>query len=264
MLEFHVLASGSKGNAALVVENQSGESILIDCGICKRDFFKRSEEIGVDLAKLKAICITHEHTDHTKGLGVVTRGLAKRGINPFIYVSREVYRSSKDLRALRDDCMFEAFSDEGAISIAGMQVYPFATSHDSIESYGFRIEEGQDSLGYLTDNGIVSDKIFHYLRDVRILALESNHDGKMLANGDYPFIIKRRIASDEGHLSNAQAAEALETLLHAGLEHVIAMHVSENNNTYRMPKEALQAVVSSNNHPAQISIGYQHLITSVR
>lgn len=263
MLKLHVLASGSKGNASIIENVSTGKLVLIDCGICKREFFSRSEEAGVDLANLEAIFITHEHTDHTKGLGVVTRGLSKQGIDPRIYVSNEVHRSSKELVSLRDACIFEAFVDGSALSAAGMQIHAFATSHDSRESYGFRIETKDDTLGYVTDNGLVTDKITAYLSNTRILALESNHDEQMLANGDYPYIIKRRIASDQGHLSNSQSSETLESLLHNKLEHVVAMHISENNNTYRLPKETLGMILERNTHSATVSVAYQNRVTSV-
>lgn len=264
MIKLHVLASGSKGNATLVENTTTNKSILIDCGICKRDFFTYSENAGVDLQNLEAILITHEHTDHTKGLGVVTRGLAKQGINPRVCVSREVYRSSKALIELRDACAFEAMQEEDMITAAGLNIHPFATSHDSSESYGFRIEaDGSAELGYITDNGITNERMIEYLGDCRILALESNHDEKMLANGDYPYAIKKRIASDRGHLSNVQSAEVLETLLHNNLEHVIAMHISENNNTYRLPKETLEAVVDQNRHLAKVCVAYQHMAVTL-
>lgn len=264
MINLHVLASGSKGNATLVENTTTGKSVLIDCGICKRDFFTHGENAGVDLRGLEAILITHEHTDHTKGLGVVTRGLAKQGVHPRICVSREVYRSSKALVELKDACTFEAMQQDGMISAAGLSIHPFATSHDSSESYGFRIEDnGLAELGYITDNGVTNEKMLSYLGDCRILALESNHDEKMLANGDYPYIIKKRIASDRGHLSNVQSAATLETLLHNKLEHVIAMHISENNNTYRLPKETLEAVVNDHDHKAKVIVAYQHMPVSL-
>lgn len=267
-LKMHVLASGSKGNATLIEHTRTGKAVLIDCGICKRDFFDRSAEVGFDPNNLEAIVITHEHTDHTKGLGVVLRGLAKQEVHPRICVSRPVYKTSKELQALKDAATFEALEEDQVVSAAGLNVHPFKTSHDSCESFGFRIEAvdgaaDRDVLGYLTDNGVSSDKTLAYLHDCRILALESNHDERMLKNGEYPFMVKQRIASDKGHLSNVQAAALLDRLLHNQLEHVVAMHISENNNTYRLPKETLAEVLCRADHAAVVSVGYQHRITTV-
>lgn len=99
-MRLHVLASGSKGNAAIVENVATGEGLLIDCGICKRDFFTRCDEAGFDLRRLRGVLITHEHTDHTKGLGVVYRGLAKLGVHPTIHVSDAVRDASRDIGEL--------------------------------------------------------------------------------------------------------------------------------------------------------------------
>ena len=100
-------------------------------------------------------------------------------------------------------------------------------------------------LGYVTDTGIVTEEAWEALAGVRLLALESNHDARMLATGPYPYPVKRRIASNRGHLSNEQAAEALARLVHEGLEQVVAMHVSQENNTYRLPRETLAAALDA-------------------
>lgn len=245
MLKLHVLASGSKGNAAIVENAATGAGVLIDCGICKRDFLERCDEAGFDPARLEAVFITHEHGDHTKGLGVVLRGLAKLGCAPMVYVNRACVDNNSTLQKIASD--FEtatlgaacapsrsenasenrngAFAcDERAVRAAGLCVLPFATSHDAAASFGFRVESPDgDALGYITDSGIVTSAAHAALRDVRILALESNHNEAMLKNSDYPYIIKKRIASELGHLSNPQATDELATLITesraAGLAH---------------------------------------------
>ena len=116
----------------------------------------------------------------------------------------------------------------------------------------------------MTDTGIVTGEADEALRGVRILALESNHDVQMLKDGPYPYPVKRRVGSDFGHLSNAQAADELEGLLSGALEQVVAMHISQNNNTYRLPDEALRAVVEQAGHPAVVQVAYQAMLVSVR
>lgn len=264
-LALHVLASGSRGNAAIVEDTITGYGVLVDCGICKRDFFTRTSEAGFDPAKLAAIVITHEHTDHTKGLGVVSRGLAKGGLMPAIYVDEAVRRASKEIRAIDDANDVRAFRAGDTLSLAGMSVNVFPTSHDAAASCGFRFEGiGGDSVGFMTDTGIVTGEADEALSGVRLLALESNHDVQMLADGPYPYPVKRRVGSERGHLSNVQAAEELETLLCNELEQVVAMHISQNNNTYRLPTETLAAVVERADHSAQVQAAYQTMLVSVR
>ena len=161
----------------------------------------------------------------------------------------------------------------GAVEAAGMRIIPFATSHDAAASFGFRIEDAADgdAVGYLTDSGIVTAQAHAALRDVRILALESNHDPKMLAAGPYPYVIKQRIASNSGHLSNGQAAAELDALVAesrtAGLrlpQTVVAMHVSQNNNDYSLARRTLEAALGDAGCYAETLCGYQARLTTAR
>ena len=259
-LELVVIASGSKGNAAVVRDRATGRAVLVDCGACKRDFFAGCDAFGVDPAQIEAVLITHEHTDHTKGLGVVMRGLAKLDLHPPVYASRAVRRASSPLAEIEPLAEQRAFAAGDALTLAGMQVHAFATSHDSVESYGFRFEAGDaggDALGYMTDTGIVTGAAHEALEGVRLLAIEGNHDEKMLAEGLYPWHLKQRIAGEGGHLSNAQCAAEVRTLLHDGLEHIAVMHISENNNTYGIPVRELQTMLEREGHPAIVQAAFQ-------
>ena len=310
MLALHVLASGSSGNAAVVENTATGAGVLIDCGICKRDFLNRCDEAGFDPGRIQAMFVTHEHGDHVKGLGVVLRGLAKIGNVPPVFAAGACTANSSalakvaeafDVRELTTACALAgsrdmacaAFGDAaphtagpsdveaagmhttgpGVIEAAGMRITPFATSHDAAASFGFRIEDAADgdSMGYLTDSGIVTVQAHAALRDVRILALESNHDPKMLAAGPYPYVIKQRIASNNGHLSNGQAAAELGTLVvesrAAGQrlpQTVVAMHVSQNNNDYSLARRTLEAALSDAGCYAETLCGYQARLTTAR
>ncbi len=269
-MRLHILASGSKGNASIVEDETTGRAFLIDCGICKRDLFTRSEELGVHLSQIEGIIISHEHSDHTKGLGVVLRGLGKLGIEPRLYASKAVAYASRDIASVCDPdaapyelCDIEYFSVGSQLSVAGMSLYPFATSHDAAESFGFRVELKDTSahtqaLGYMTDTGYVPPAAFEMLSDCQLLALESNHDVDMLNSGPYPYSLKQRVASNRGHLSNTQASQALECLLSEKLEQVVAMHISENNNTYRLPREAFEGVIERNRHAAHTTCAFQN------
>lgn len=299
MLALHVLASGSSGNAAVIENTATGAGVLIDCGICKRDFLNRCDEAGFDPGRIQAMFVTHEHGDHVKGLGVVLRGLAKIGNVPPVFAAGACTANSSalskaaeafDVRELTTACALAgsrdmasaAFDDAtphaaiagpGAVEAARMRITPFATSHDAAASFGFRIEDATDgdAVGYLTDTGVVTAQAHAALRDVRILALESNHDPKMLAAGPYPYVIKQRIASNSGHLSNDQAAAELGTLVAesraAGKrlpQTVVAMHVSQNNNDYSLARRTLEAALGDAGCYAETLCGYQARLTTAR
>ena len=261
-LRIHVLASGSKGNASLVENIATGEGVLIDCGICKRDVLSRSAEAGFDLGKLKAVLITHEHSDHTKGLKVLYRELAKQGLQVPLFVNRATYANSKLIQEAAQLTEVVGLDAEDQLSLAGMEVFSFDTSHDAASSFGFRLWAGEDALGFMTDTGVVTGAAHEALQGCRVLALEANHDPAMLKNGPYPRALQERVSSERGHLSNSQASEELKSLLHPGLEEVIAMHISENNNTYRLPVECLREVVRQESHPAAVVCAYQQRLVS--
>lgn len=261
-LRIHVLASGSKGNASLVENIATGEGVLIDCGICKRDVLSRSAEAGFDLSKLKAVLITHEHSDHTKGLKVLYRELAKQGLQVPLFVNQATYASCKFIQEAAQLTEVVGLDADNQLSLAGMEVFAFDTSHDAVSSFGFRLWAGEDALGFMTDTGVVTGAAHEALQGCRVLALEANHDPAMLKNGPYPRALQERVSSERGHLSNGQASEELKSLLHPGLEEVIAMHISENNNTYRLPVECLREVVRQESHPAAVVCAYQQRLVS--
>lgn len=274
MLALHVLASGSSGNAAVIENTATDTGVLIDCGICKRDFLNRCDEAGFDPGRIQAVLVTHEHGDHVKGLGVVLRGLAKIGNVPPVFAAGACTVNSSALAKVAEAFdVRELAAGPGAVEAAGMRIIPFATSHDAAASFGFRIEDAADgdAVGYLTDSGIVTAQAHAALRDVRILALESNHDPKMLAAGPYPYVIKQRIASNSGHLSNGQAAAELSTLVAesraAGQrlpKTVVAMHVSQNNNDYSLARRTLEAALGEAGCHAETLCGYQARLTTAR
>lgn len=268
MFKLHILASGSKGNAAIVEETANGQCILIDCGISKRDFLARCDEVSVNPANISDVLITHEHTDHTKGLGVVTRGLEKMGVAFTMRTSMKIRNASPDIAdALKsenvDFCAIGTDQSNDTQRLLDVEVKAFQTSHDAAQSFGFRFESmlSSDTLAYLTDTGMVNDEAKQALQFARIVALESNHDIDMLMNGPYHYPLKRRISSERGHLSNEQAACALDELLSSlgghALEHLVAMHISQENNTYDKPLAHLGEVVERFSHKASVNVSHQ-------
>ena len=221
-MHLFILASGSKGNAA-VVEGPDG-SVLIDCGISRRQLFARANEVGCNLEHVKAVVVTHEHGDHTAGLKVLRYGEH----TPVLITEKTASR-----RELFSKLPCQFIDNNQRIHIAGMQIDFFSTSHDVADPIGMRFSTAHDAIGFCTDTGYLPDEARQLLKDTRVLALEANHDTKMLEAGPYPRRLKQRVGGDYGHLSNDQAAHALKELIGSNCETVVAMHLSEQNNTIR-------------------------------
>lgn len=256
-LRLHVIASGSKGNASIIEDGATGRCVLVDCGVSKRVLLSGCEEGAIDPARIEAVLVTHDHSDHVKGLPVAYRGLAKLGCHPDLYVNDAVFAAVPKMSEAAELCCRHGMEHGDALSVAGMNVHVFPTSHDAVWSCGFRFECGGDALGFMTDSGVVTPEAHEALSDVRILALESNHDVDMLKNGPYPYSLKVRVGGDFGHLSNVQAAGELSTLVSDRLEQVVSMHVSQNNNTYRLPVEMLSGVAAATEAGVHVQTGYQ-------
>jgi len=226
LIHLFVLASGSKGNAA-VIQGPQG-SLLVDCGISWRELGRRADAVGCDLDLVRAVLVTHEHSDHVRGLTT----LHKRMDVPLLATAGTAGGSRTTL-----DLPFDLVDHDQSLGLAGMQVDLFPTSHDVADPFGLRASvvdpygEVQDSLGWCTDTGFLTAEALGALRGVRILGLESNHDADMLAHGPYPAFLKARVGGERGHLSNDQCAEALGHLVGEDTETVVGLHISQQNNT---------------------------------
>ena len=218
-IHLHILASGSKGNAA-VVEGPDG-SVLIDCGVSRKCLLERASQLGIGLDNVRAVLFTHEHSDHVSGASVFCRRFEGELMATAGTVASRSYLS---------ELPFSLFSHDDEFELCGMHVRVFPTSHDVADPVGFRFETAHDALGYCTDSGVLLPAALEALRGTRILAIESNHDEHMLATGPYPHYLKVRVGGKQGHLSNAQCAAALPRLVTEDTEVVVAMHLSEKNN----------------------------------
>lgn len=253
VLHLHVLGSGSKGNCA-IVDGPDG-AVMVDCGFSRKMVKLQLEKIGFDESRIVACLVTHEHTDHIKGVDVVSRWL-----DIPVYSAHgtcEIKRVREGIRNL------EAIGSSDSLDLAGIHVDTFPTSHDAADPFGMRFTCGDDAIGYMTDTGYVTPQAAELLANCRILALESNHDPHMLQYGPYPSYLKARIASDEGHLSNVQSQEALEALLCDKLEFVLGMHLSQNNNEPDIARNGLCGLIARNDHPAQADVAWQGRPTTV-
>lgn len=231
LARFSTLYSSSKGNCVFV--GGSGGSILIDAGVSAKKIEYALTEIGEQAENVKAIFVTHEHSDHIGGL----RAFAGRyGIR--------VFTSGGTLDALDKgghlNGKFEAHPiDKGGVEAAGMQIIPFHTCHDCNEGVGYVIHtpDGR-KIAVATDLGHYSSEIKNAISGCDLVMIESNYDKKMLMNGPYPYSIKCRIASDEGHLSNDECALATSELINSGTTRFVLGHISADNN---LPELAYKA-----------------------
>ncbi len=248
-----VLGSGSKGNATYL--ESGGTRILIDAGMSGIELQRRLSTIGVGLQDLDAIIVTHEHNDHVHGVGVISRRA-----NIPVHANQATFSAaSKTVGKLYS---YNEFETGVTFQIRDLEIHPFSISHDARDPVGFRIADGKAVFGYCTDTGKVSQLIRRRLADCQALVIESNHDIEMLQNGTYPPYLKQRIRSSQGHLDNKEASLFLRDLLHAGLEHVVLAHLSEENNdpdiAYRAATTAVNNYSGSKGEGLRISVAEQY------
>jgi phosphoribosyl 1,2-cyclic phosphodiesterase len=216
-----VLASGSRGNSIYVSTAQV--RVLIDAGLSGRELERRLDLIGARAEDLDAILVTHEHVDHVRGLGPLSR----RHRLP-VYLSRVTHESlPEEVGRLSDRVQFWPGK---TFSLGDLVIHPFSISHDAADPVGLTLINGASKVGVCTDLGKATRLVHHHLRECRLLVLEANHDVEMLNSGPYPWPVKQRIRSDSGHLSNEESGEVLIRVLSEGLEQVILAHLSEVNN----------------------------------
>ena len=233
MLRFKSLGSGSAGNAT-VIEGSGGHRVtrlLVDCGLGLKVLDARLARAGLAASQIDAIFITHEHSDH---IGCA-RQFALRGRTP-------VWMSSGTRAALREpdfDGLFRRAQDGLPIELGDIQITPFTVPHDAREPLQLRCSDGAKHLGVLTDLGHATSHVLGQLAGCDALLLECNHDAELLAASAYPGFLKQRVGGRYGHLSNDAAAQIAKTLTHPGLVHVVAAHLSRQNNRPALARAAL-------------------------
>ena len=225
-----ILASGSKGNAIYVSDGAT--SLLIDAGLSGVEIERRMRSRGLDPTTLDAILVTHEHADHVRGVGVLSR---RYGLPVYISPGTDGAASGR-MGKIRDVRHFECGR---SFAVDDLTVHPFSTSHDASDSAGFTVTRNGVKIGIATDLGIPTSVVRTHLKNCSLLVLESNHDPKMLMEGPYPWHLKQRVRGRTGHLANEASRDLLGELRHDRLAHVVLAHLSEENNT---PETALRAV----------------------
>lgn len=233
-MEFSVLASSSKGNCTVV---RAGETtLLVDCGLSARDTARRLESVGYGLDSIDAIIITHEHSDHIRGLPV----LSKKYQLP-VFVTAATCSASPELLAVPNERV-EGFICGEPFSIGSFIIDSFPVRHDAADPVGLRIYYQSQLLVIATDLGTVDSQVKAGVDGATGLVIESNHDPELLYEAPYPWSLKNRIKSDVGHLSNQEAARLVRGLVLAGKspEVVVAGHISENSNCPELVREEFE------------------------
>lgn len=229
-----VLASSSGGNCTYVASERT--AILVDAGLSRREIVKRLGGIGVDIAAIHAVCVTHEHSDHTAGLAA----LQKDGRIQLYANSGTI--DGIEARAGRGALTWNVFATGSSFMVGDLVVEPFSVPHDAYDPVGFVIGDAETRIGVVTDMGVVTGLIRERLRRCHVVVLESNHDAQLLKDAKRPWHLKQRILGRQGHLSNEHAAELVAEIAGEELCAVYLAHLSEECNR---PELALRAVTQA-------------------
>ena len=220
-----VLASGSRGNSTYVATERV--RLLVDGGLSARELERRLFSIGASPKELNGIVVTHEHVDHVRGVGTLSRRY-----NLPVYLNKQTHQHLPDSVGRLDQK--EEFVTGRSFFVEDLTIHPFAISHDGIDPVGFTLANDSVKIGVCTDLGAATKLVYRHLEHSSVLLLEANHDTEMLKNGPYPWPVKQRIKSRLGHLSNQQSAELLARVFSEKLQQVILGHLSETNNSAEM------------------------------
>ena len=232
-MQFASLGSGSRGNATLV---EAGSTlVMVDCGFSCRETERRMARLDRSPEQLSAVLVTHEHGDHVRGVPV----LARKYRLP-VWLTRGTHLF------MQDDTSLDLHYIDGHHSheLGELEVHPYTVPHDAREPCQFAFTDGARRFGMLTDTGRVTAHIRESLDTCDALLLECNHDTGMLAHGPYSSRLKARVGGPLGHLSNSQAAGLLAEIDTSGLQHVVAAHLSEQNNQPGLAREALASALN--------------------
>ncbi|HCM06588.1 MAG TPA: MBL fold metallo-hydrolase [Oceanospirillales bacterium] len=256
-MRFASLGSGSKGNATVIESNNT--RVLIDCGFNRKHTRLRLQELDLDLRDLDAILVSHEHSDHAKGVVLVCESINK----PF-YATYGTARSAGWL----SHPLWRCIDGNESFKIDELSIHVVVVPHDSQEPVQFVVSDAQYKVGVLSDLGSLTPHVIDAYQNCHGLLLEANHDLQLLQQGPYPPALKRRVAGDYGHLNNQQAADLLSRLIWSGTQHVLASHISDKNNSLELVKKEFAKVLECDWQEIDAAIqgestGWRHLTNDV-
>lgn len=245
-----VLGSGSEGNATLVESN--GVALLIDAGFSGKDLEVRLEKVGVPASSLAGIVITHDHGDHTRGMGVLARRFGVK-----LFLTEKTRTVCTTLLSGKEE--IQSYASSEPFRIGPFEIQPFLTVHDAADPVAIAVThvENGSKMGVATDLGRPTAAVRAALRGCHVLVLEANHDEAMLWNGPYPWSVKQRIASSHGHLSNRAAAELARELCHPALASIILAHLSVHCNTGSMARAVIEKMLERTSYNGNVTVALQ-------
>lgn len=251
------LGSGSRGNSTYI--HSGNTSILIDQGFSNKEVCRRMQEKNLHPESIKAIVLTHDHGDHSRGLGVFAR---KHKIPVY---TTELTRSILP-DTITKNIMVKTFTSGDVLKIGDLTLKSFHIPHDAMDPVGFVISGNSKHIMHLTDIGKPIQSVIHQLReyDFNLVFLESNHDPIMLKTGPYPLKVQMRIKSRDGHLSNAQSLELFQQINKSqNLKHLILGHLSAENNSHEIVNSIFHQYKKTSNHTYSITIAKQEMPTDI-
>ena len=230
-LEVHVLASGSDGNCSVI--RSEDRAIMVDAGLSYKKIKSLMDINGIDETEIEALFVTHEHSDHVSGAGVISRKL-----DIPIYCNQRTFNASTTLGKV-DHVPITMMN---TVCVAGMNVLALPTSHDAVEPCAYLFDTGEKKVLIATDTGKITYPVEHALEEADIAIVESNYDKRMLDYGPYPPSLKRLIDSDIGHMSNLECAKAIKRTMHNNGRKIFLGHLSRHNNTPDIAKETVSQI----------------------
>lgn len=233
MFNFCSLFSGSSGNSLFVQSNNT--KILIDAGESAKKIVESLDGLNINISDIDAIIVTHEHSDHVKGLGTISKKY-----NIPVYANTETWDAMPLQNAKILDSNKKIFKNDFLFEINDLKIFPFSTPHDAANSCGFNIIHNDNKISIATDLGHIDTSIMKRLEYSSFILLESNYEDDILKCSSYPYMLKKRILGPNGHLSNASAGEAICHLVKSGLNNIMLGHLSKENN---FPELAYKTVV---------------------
>ena len=231
-------ASGSTGNCCLV--SDGGVNVLIDAGISARRIVQGLGVLGLAPQDVCGVLITHEHSDHISGLPVLVKRTGMR-----IFAPSELGEVLKRVKPELSESI-DYIPPDGGLCVGDVRITAFPTPHDASASFGYRIE-GSEVFAFATDTGHISDELLEGLQGADTVVIEANHDKVMLKNGPYPPLLKQRVLSEHGHLSNDDCAKLACLLADSGTRQIILGHLSQQNNTPEAAETAVSEALSGRN-----------------
>jgi phosphoribosyl 1,2-cyclic phosphodiesterase len=237
-MHFSVLASGSTGNA-IYVETEN-HSFLVDAGFSGKQLESLFQKVDRKIEDLSGILVTHEHSDHIKGVGVLARKY-----NLPIYANEKTWRAMEGLIGEVPVDLKFSFDMETTKSFGSLQIESFGVSHDAAEPMFYSFHYGQSKIVIITDTGYVSDRMKGIISNADVFVFESNHDVQMLRMGRYPWNIKRRILSDVGHVSNEDAAMAMGDVIGDRTRRIYLAHLSQDNNMKDLARMSVEQTLET-------------------